>query len=315
MLTPWLWVCVVVWRVIWTLFLVRSSFVPDEYWQGPEVAHALVFGYGELTWEWNPLQPLRSIVFPLLYALPLWLLRVLGCDSRDAVVMAPLVMQVMVALLGDWQLYHVASRWFGTSAANWALLLHLTSWCVIYCWSRTLSNTLEALLVLTVLRLLHKPQHSRWAYAAMVVAVVIRPTAALAWVLWLFCVQRESVMRVSLRALPVVIVVLGVCAALDWSFFGSFTLPYINFVRFNMGASSFYGSHQWHWYLTNATPTMLTLYLPFALIGIYSGAPLLWPMWVFLISVPLALSFVAHKEFRFLLPSLSVAIVYAGDGV
>jgi phosphatidylinositol glycan class B len=32
--------------------LVQTYFNPDEYWQGPEVAHHMAFGYGHLTWEW-----------------------------------------------------------------------------------------------------------------------------------------------------------------------------------------------------------------------------------------------------------------------
>jgi phosphatidylinositol glycan class B len=42
----------VVFRVLNAL-CVQTYFVPDEYWQGPEVAHRLVFGYGHLTWEWR----------------------------------------------------------------------------------------------------------------------------------------------------------------------------------------------------------------------------------------------------------------------
>lgn len=29
--------------------VVRSYFSPDEYWQSLEVAHNMIFGYGELT--------------------------------------------------------------------------------------------------------------------------------------------------------------------------------------------------------------------------------------------------------------------------
>lgn len=31
---------------------VQTAFNPDEYWQSLEVAHKVVFGYGEVTWEW-----------------------------------------------------------------------------------------------------------------------------------------------------------------------------------------------------------------------------------------------------------------------
>lgn len=43
----YLWVTLAAFRVVnaWT---VRTYFNPDEYWQGPEVAHRLVFGSGYL---------------------------------------------------------------------------------------------------------------------------------------------------------------------------------------------------------------------------------------------------------------------------
>ncbi|CAN0027425.1 unnamed protein product, partial [Laminaria digitata] len=37
----------VVFRVLNSL-LVRTSFTPDEFWQGPEPAHLLAFGKGHL---------------------------------------------------------------------------------------------------------------------------------------------------------------------------------------------------------------------------------------------------------------------------
>lgn len=41
------WAAVLAFRA-WNALFVRTSFNPDEYWQGPEVAHSLVFGYGHL---------------------------------------------------------------------------------------------------------------------------------------------------------------------------------------------------------------------------------------------------------------------------
>lgn len=32
------------------VFLTRTYASPDEYWQGPEIAHKLVFGIGFVTW-------------------------------------------------------------------------------------------------------------------------------------------------------------------------------------------------------------------------------------------------------------------------
>lgn len=42
-----LWLALLAFRVV-NAWIVRTYFNPDEYWQGPEVAHNLVFGSGYL---------------------------------------------------------------------------------------------------------------------------------------------------------------------------------------------------------------------------------------------------------------------------
>lgn len=37
-------------RTILCLVLVRNYDHPDEYWQGPEIAHKIYYGYGYETW-------------------------------------------------------------------------------------------------------------------------------------------------------------------------------------------------------------------------------------------------------------------------
>ncbi len=71
--------------------LLQTSFVPDEYWQGPEVAHYLVFGRGALTWEWRA--QIRSAVHPLLIGGVYALLRLCGCDTPWMVAWAPFYLQ------------------------------------------------------------------------------------------------------------------------------------------------------------------------------------------------------------------------------
>ena len=63
-----------------------TFFQPDEYYQSLEVAHHLVFGYGQLTWEWLAPKPIRSIVYPALNVPMYWLLKVLNIDDTSALV-------------------------------------------------------------------------------------------------------------------------------------------------------------------------------------------------------------------------------------
>ena len=72
--------------------LTRTFFQPDEYFQSLEPAHHLVFGYGELTWEWLTPRPVRSIIYPALNVPIYWLLKVTGLDSTDLLVGVPVIL-------------------------------------------------------------------------------------------------------------------------------------------------------------------------------------------------------------------------------
>ena len=67
----------------------RTFFQPDEYFQSLEPAHFLVFGYGDLTWEWTSKPPIRSIIYPALNIPVYWLLKVFRLDKTSLLVRCP----------------------------------------------------------------------------------------------------------------------------------------------------------------------------------------------------------------------------------
>ena len=71
-------------RVLNALAVRQTFFVPDEYWQALEVAHHAVFGWGDITWEWQ--WSLRSWAHPSLYAALYAGLKYTGMDGRHEVV-------------------------------------------------------------------------------------------------------------------------------------------------------------------------------------------------------------------------------------
>ncbi|KAA1121180.1 glycosylphosphatidylinositol anchor biosynthesis [Puccinia graminis f. sp. tritici] len=71
--------------------LCRTYFQPDEYYQSLEIAHRLVFGYGNQSWEWRPLPDgstggIRSPLHPFLFVPLYWLLRILRLDHTRLLV-------------------------------------------------------------------------------------------------------------------------------------------------------------------------------------------------------------------------------------
>jgi len=86
--------------------LTRSIFQPDEFFQSLEVAHNLVFGYGKLTWEWQPSVAIRSIVYPTLYVPLYWTLRVTGLDTTGLLVCeSPMILKAPLPYLSVSQVY------------------------------------------------------------------------------------------------------------------------------------------------------------------------------------------------------------------
>ncbi len=77
----------------------RHFYHPDETFQGSEVAYDLVYGYRrrkrfavvcrgvDLPWEWKVAKPIRTTVFPAVYALGFKLAQMLQIDSRTLIVL------------------------------------------------------------------------------------------------------------------------------------------------------------------------------------------------------------------------------------
>ncbi|KAL4552220.1 hypothetical protein Ndes2526B_g06447 [Nannochloris sp. 'desiccata'] len=100
--------------------IARTAFAPDEFWQGPEVAHQMVFGYGHLTWEWAA--GLRSYLHPSIYALFYWALKVLRKDYSLLVAKGPQLVQALFAALADLYVYKLALNLFGPVVARWTII-------------------------------------------------------------------------------------------------------------------------------------------------------------------------------------------------
>ncbi|KAH8397408.1 hypothetical protein KR222_002737 [Zaprionus bogoriensis] len=286
-----------------SVFVVRTYFVPDEYWQSLEVAHKLAFGYGYLTWEW--VQGIRSYVYPLLIAASYKLLALLQLDSAQWLVLLPRLLQAMLTAYSDYRFY----IWTGKS--KWALFFILVPWYWFYTGSRTLANTLEA--SLTTIALSYFPwrgEGSGYLWPAAI-CCFLRPTAGIIWLpLALYHVRksRQSVLELLFKRFVVIgLLVAGAGIAIDTYWYGELIVTPWQFLKYNLlhNIGSFYGSHPWHWYLTAGLPTVLGINtLPF-LLGIWhtlrrgEKSPVSRQLLITIAASLLVLSSVEHKELRF----------------
>ncbi|XP_012947012.1 GPI mannosyltransferase 3 [Aplysia californica] len=301
--------------------LIQTQFVPDEYWQSLEVAHKMVFGYGYMTWEWR--EGLRGYSYPLVFATLYKILYFLGIDSRVMLIKAPRLVQAVIAAYGDLHLYKLSSRLSGRATAQWSLLCQLLSWFTIYCCTRTLSNSTETALIVGALSYFPWPDSASKrndVYKFLILAalsVIVRPTAALIWILlcsWHLQRLYGSMAFQSVFNAYVFVggLSFGGSVVVDRIWYGHWTVVHFNFLWFNVvqGGASIYGTHPWHWYFLQGVPVVMgTLVIPFFL-GAWraKNKVLLWIiLWILATH-----SFLPHKEFRFILPAVPLAMHYCG---
>lgn len=195
--------------------------------------------------------------------------------------------------------------------------------------TRSFSNTIETVLSVAALSIwpwphLRKPGSSFNKYdigvslLAAAASCLLRPTAAIVWV----AVGGQLFFTSDFLAkgrLLVITVCVGAVAILgglvvDRIFYKTWTSTAANFFRVNVteGISEFYGKNPWHWYISQGWPVLLGPYIGLAVSAAVRRADrttstkyltllIGWTTFVY--------SLLSHKEFRFLLPMLPLAII------
>ncbi|KAK9583033.1 glycosylphosphatidylinositol anchor biosynthesis [Aspergillus fumigatus] len=288
------------------------------------------------------------------------LLRLSLASRADLLVAAPKTAQAVIAGLGDFYTWKLARYVYGArSYEAWATLaLTVVSPWQWFCSTRTLSNCLETTITIVALylwpwswsfetpvrkkatraasreRAQRGPEGSdslqrlRQCLSLAAVACILRPTNILIWmglasVAWF----RTSWDRRAILVREVLLcgcAVLGLSCVVDRLFYGSWTFPPLRFLYFNIAQSLavFYGRNDWHYYISQGFPLLLTTALPFALVGLYRALAQVRTfglghlqslvqaqLALICVIMPFVLSLVSHKEVRFiypLLPSLHI---------
>jgi len=211
-----------------------------------------------------------------------------------------------IACVADLAAVDLAEKHAGRSAARWTLVLQLSNWFLCYAGTRCFANGIETAFLTVSLAMW--PERKMGTILCAAIACVVRPSAAAACAICSLLVWRAMPW---IRAIGVAMATSTFVLALDSGYYGELTFTPWNFFVFNIlqGGADYYGVHPWHWYLTNAMPTMIGLLVVVIGMGFWKG-----PRW----SLPLAAAFVwlfplsmaKHKEFRFALPAVPLLHVH-----
>lgn len=282
--------------------------------------------------------PIRSVLHPLLLVPVYALLKLLRLDGSFVLMtVTPRMVQAVLSTVGAWYTYRLAALILpgDRQTPTNTLKSMLFSPYYLYTAVRTFSNTNEASLCSVALFYWFQSQRhtnaivTRDAVKALVLAAfacLLRPTNA---VLWIFLIPRAIVKERQARHAAHLLLLSAsigtasviIATTLDTTFHrGVPSLPLLSFLLQNVyhSISLFYGSHPWHWYLSQGLPVVLMGSLPLAAIG---GASLLttptpsqigrdivglicWTLCVY--------SILGHKEWRFLQPVVPLLHVLAG---
>ena len=85
----------------------------------------------------------------------------------------PRLVQGVMASVGDLYLFFLSRRLAGHEVAQWTLLCQLLSWFTGYCCTRTLSNSMETVLVTAALFYFPWPGHLQYVYVFVCVSIYI----------------------------------------------------------------------------------------------------------------------------------------------
>ncbi|XP_075244605.1 GPI alpha-1,2-mannosyltransferase 3-like [Convolutriloba macropyga] len=309
-------------------FLQMSSDVPDEFYQGPEVAYNLVFGHNEFTWEWQ--YQLRSFMHPLFYAFGYKLLKSYELDFSILLVILPRLQHAVLSIIAETMFCVKINEVFGMAVASWTAFCLSTCIFANHCLTRTLSNSLETSFMMLAFSYfpvwnesLLRTHNRRINFFKFLVfsalACFARPTSAVLSVpMSLYCLYNlDFKMSIIFQMGFVGFSALFTQITIDSLLYGGkTTFPLWNFVKFNFlsDKNKIFGTNHPLWYLYAGVPGVLGTFLPFFLLGVYkswtdkrmSKLMLFLIAWaVFVYSIP------PHKEMRFILPVLPLMLVYA----
>lgn len=295
------------------LYIVRSWYVPDEYWQSLEIAHYVTFGYGYRTWEW--IVGIRSYMTLSWIILIYNALKLFSMDILQFLIWTPRLLQTLFTSFSDYCFVCWIQKHTKCSNIFWPVIYYMSCPFLAYCSTRTLVNTMET--NLTTIALYYYP----WSFKnkdvkfLWIVALVciMRPTAIIIW-LPLIIFDFFTHKRYTLIHLTTYIFIGSISLifsiTLDSYFHGSFVITQWNFLYYNIikKVNAHYSIENWYWYFICGLPSVLgPVFFIFVYVLIKKCRHLNridtdFKLIITIIWTLLVFSLVAHKEQRFLLP-------------
>ena len=86
-----------------------------------------MYGGVALPWEWHDEYRLRNTIYPAYLAIPLYVLKQLGLDTKWVVLVQPYLSHSLLVIIGDIAIWKAGKKYVGKDATQVAMLLLLVS--------------------------------------------------------------------------------------------------------------------------------------------------------------------------------------------
>jgi len=302
---------------LWAMWFDQGVFWPDEIYQSIEQGHRLAFGNGFVPWEFE--KGVRSYVFPGVLAVVLKIASLLGAHSGEGLVKTAKTFMVVLALWGvasGMQLGRRIGGAYGVLLAGTFAALFPAS--IVY-GSRCMGEMASGPLLISAAVLVTDGGRKRmlWAGALAGTAIYIRYQNGLLAVAFLlvplFSRRFKDTFWYALSAC-----VFGIAGGmLDWATWGKPFNSFIEYYKFNVqeGKASQWGTADGYYYFHcfwDSTGGVAIVVLAIGLALSFTRVRVL----------PLAVAayvaghvMIPHKEYRFLMPVIPLALALSGGGL
>lgn len=307
--------------LLWAAWSEHGAFWPDEVLQTLEQGHRAAFGYGLVPWEFR--DGARSWLVPGAIAVVMKVGAACGVESGLGLARLVKACFALGTIAGGWATMRLAERFGGLLAAAFAGALYASCPLVVYFGSRCLTDTASIPLVAFGALLAASPAQARLLYARRVaagvlfgLATIVRPQNGIlgAVALGVLVVARSWT---GSRAF-----VIGGAAALvaggllDWATWGAPFHSLVVNVRYNLveGKASSYGTEPALYY-ANVLYTAAGWPMILVALGAIASVPRAPSLVAAVVVFGGAHVIVPHKELRFLLPIVPLALAASAIGI
>jgi hypothetical protein len=289
---------------------------PDEIHQTTEQGHRLAFGYGLRPWEFS--DGLRSWALPGMVGLVLRSASALGADSGLALMTTVKVLLALLGVAGVAAAMLLARRLAGPTGSLLAGGLAVAFPMLLVFGTHGFTETVSApLIVFAAALALGRQRRAHWGAGVLAAAAaVVRPQNAIVALGIALALAARPDRRPARRYLAAAAGVAVAAGLLDWATWGAPFASFWRYVEFNLveGGAGVFGISSSDYYLRH----LLSANGPVVLLAAAGLVPAArrspWLVGTVAAYV-LVHSLVGHKELRFLLPIVPLALGLAGAGL